>query len=320
MRVATRRSLRFMAISLAIQLAGGLATLIAMAAEETIELKSGETIKGTVVERTENTIVIEHAIFGRQEIDRNDIEPKEVEEVVPGLFGSRVLAGWSRALGFGLAGSTGNSKDLSINTSLDITRETKKFRGNFSSMHFFSSTRGITSRNQFTMGYLHDFLLGDSRWIVSTAARYDYDDFQVWRHRLSAQLAPGYEIIRNDHHKLIFRAGLGAAHEFGSDPDPSRLDPILAAGSDPETKPEGVFSLDYRWNIDDAQKIVLNTTYFPNWKELPEFRMNSNAWYKLQLEIIDGLSLKVGLRNEYVSDQPGDNNTLNYYGNLVYDF
>jgi hypothetical protein len=48
--------------------------------------------------------------------------------------------------------------------------------------------------------------------------------------------------------------------------------------------------------------------------------MNSNAWYQLKLGIIDGLSLKAGLRNEDVSDQPGDNNTLNYYGNLGYDF
>jgi hypothetical protein len=108
--------------------------------------------------------------------------------------------------------------------------------------------------------------------------------------------------------------------QFGSDPDPSRLDPILAAGADADTKPERVFSLDYRWNIDDAQTIVLNTTYFPNWKDLPEIRMNSNAWYQLKLGIVDGLSLKAGLRNEYVSSQPGDNNTLNYYGNLGYDF
>ena len=48
--------------------------------------------------------------------------------------------------------------------------------------------------------------------------------------------------------------------------------------------------------------------------------MNTNAWHQLRLGIIDGLSLKAGLRNEYVSSQPGDNSTLNYYGKLGYDF
>jgi hypothetical protein len=49
-------------------------------------------------------------------------------------------------------------------------------------------------------------------------------------------------------------------------------------------------------------------------------RSTPHAWYQLRLGIVEGLSLKAGLRNEYVSSQPGDNNTLNYYGNLGYDF
>ena len=274
MHAITRYAAVLLTIVCAIILAGASVPQVAGAEEETFELNSGETIKGSVLEQTEDTIVIQHAIFGRQEISREDIKKKEEEEekIEPGIFGSPVLRGWNRAFGFGFSGSTGNAEEVNLNTTLDITRETDRFRGNFGAQYFFSSTRGLTSKNQFTMGYLHDFLFGDSRWIFSAAARYDYDDFQTWRHRISAQLAPGYEIVDTEFHTLVFRAGVGVAHEFGSDPDPSRLDPILAAGANADTKPEGVFSLEYDWKIDDAQALHLDTTYFPNWKSLPESR------------------------------------------------
>ena len=110
MRVIIRQSLRLLMIVTTISLAAALVPLLAAAEEETIELKTGETIKGTIVEQTEDTIVIQHAIFGRQEIDRQDIKEKEETKVEPGLFGTRVLHGWTRSIGFGISGRPGTPR------------------------------------------------------------------------------------------------------------------------------------------------------------------------------------------------------------------
>lgn len=79
-------------------------------------------------------------------------------------------------------------------------------------------------------------------------------------------------------------------------------------------------SLSYTWYVVEGQEFHIDTTYFPNFADLPRFRMNSNAHYKVDLGLLEGLGLKLGVRNEYVSGLPGDNNTLNYYGNITYDF
>ena len=69
-----------------------------------------------------------------------------------------------------------------------------------------------------------------------------------------------------------------------------------------------------------TERTSSRTPEFPDFSDLPEFRLLANANYIVGITQLDGLSLKFGAKNEYDSNQPGDNNNLKYYANIVYDF
>ena len=280
------------------------------AAAETIELKSGDKIEADVIEHREDVVVVEHPVFGRVEIPRDDIVVEE-KEVKRGLFGSPVLRGWTRELGAGFAGATGNAESASINAGLDISRETDGYRGSFMAQYFYSSDEGATATSQFFARYIHDFLLPRSRFFITLGTRYDFDDFQSWRNRISAQLAPGYDIVENETWYLRTNIGVGVAHETG------RSLPFF----DSRTRPEGVVSLAGKWRTREGQTFTADTTYFLDFDDIPEFRLISNARYGIDLgAVMEGLGLQIGIRNEYDSLAEGDKNRFNYFGNLTYKF
>ena len=122
---------------------------------------------------------------------------------------------------------------------------------------------------------------------------------------MSASLGPGYDILRTSKFKLSAELGLGGSRTWGSER---------------QWKPEGVVGLVFTWEPWESQSFSANITYFPDLQNLPEFRLTSNADYTVGLKFPESLNVKLGVQNEYDSSQPGMNNNLKYYANLVYDF
>ncbi len=297
------RTLTFAAVALALFLHAGTAH------SAKVELKSGESFEGEIVEENEEQIVLQHPVLGRLVIPRGEVKPPEEPKVEPGLFGTPILRGWQRVVGLGFSGSTGDSEQAAFNTTLRLEEETDSFRGLFRAAYFYGTNQGETETNYLLSDYQHDFLFGGSRLFVFAKALYNYDQFQQWEHRVGGNAGIGYSFIKND--TLDFRGeiGAGVVHEFGE------ID---------ETKPEGVFGLILVWNVAEGQKFNARSTYYPNWNELPEFRLLSTASYEISLAFIQGLSFSIGLSSEYndaVDESEGFNkHNLRYLGNLNYEF
>jgi hypothetical protein len=81
-----------------------------------------------------------------------------------------------------------------------------------------------------------------------------------------------------------------------------------------------VVGLTANWTPIAGQSVQADLTYYPDFENFSQYRILANAAYAVAIAQLDGLSLKVGVKNEYDSSQPGKNNNLKYYGNLVYDF
>ena len=66
------------------------------------------------IERTEDQIVLEHAVLGRVALPTAQL--KSPEPATRGLFGTPFLRGWNRSVEMGLSGASGNSqtKDLFV--------------------------------------------------------------------------------------------------------------------------------------------------------------------------------------------------------------
>jgi len=271
-----------------------------------IELKNGDKLDVKIIEETDKNLVVEHPQLGRVIISKEDIKPPAPPEPPnPGLFGTDFLLGWNRNIGAGISGSDGNSTDMSLNASVNLAREAKTFRGTFASAFFFATNEKETITNEFFANYQHDFLLGESDYFIFIQGRYQYDEFQAWKNRISSSGGLGYQILKREKLSLEAELGFGFSRSWGEEN---------------QWRPEGVLGVVFVWKPLEGHEFTADATYYPNFSDLPEFRLLANAAYIVGVTQIEGLSLKFGLKNEYDSDQPDMNNNLKYYGNLVYDF
>ncbi len=314
--VRTSAWMRAAACALGITMGLVLATTEARA--DTIELENGDKIEATIVEETDDALIIEHPVFGRTTIPKDSL--KKEEPVNPGLFGSSFLRGWERSIEFGFNGSSGNSDSIGINAAMRLLGEGDTYRARFRAAYFFANQRAQdepdkrkTTNNAFT-DYRHDFLIfGDAPFFLWGNARYDYDEFQDFEHRFAGQGGAGWDIYNNDTIIWLWTAGAGVNYQAG------RVDDTIG---------EFVSGMDFRWNIMDGQSLRADTYYYADFQRWSDFRLLSSLLYEISLGWVDGLALNAGLKNEYrhevLPPEPPDlrnkNNNLQYFGGLTYNF
>jgi len=277
--------------------------LACVAGADSIELENGDKLDVTIIEETDIEIVVEHPQLGQMRIPRGALKPPEKPK--PGLFGTNFLSGWNRNVGAGISGSNGNSDDASANASLAVSRSTETFKGDFKSSVFFATTDGERTTNEVFANYQHNFILTDTGYFVFVQGRYQYDEFQAWGHRLSSGTGLGYDFLKTKKWALSLQLGVGTARTWGSED---------------EWRAEGVLGFNLAWTPIDGHEFTADATYYPDFNDAPDFRLLANTAYTMSVTQIEGLSLKTGAKNEYDSGQPGKDNNLKYYGNLVYDF
>lgn len=300
-----------------------------------IELENGDKIDVTIIEENEDTLVVEHPQLGRMTVPKSAL--KKPEPPNPGLFGTRFMEGWSRNIGFGFGGASGNSDDASVNASLGFSREADSFRGAFTSGYFYSTQNGIKNTNSFFAAYQHDFLFSESKWFLFGRARYQFDEFQPWENRISGNAGVGYDFYQTKKFDLRGEIGVGVAWISNNLLNDGLVNGTAVAPPTFQSTwtPEGVVGMSGAWRPFEGHAFTFGVTYFPDLMDWPEFRLLADAGYQIDISPIDGLALKVGMQDEYNSQTdttavvPGTNtvpprlqqkNNLKYYGNIVYEF
>ncbi len=281
--------------------------------DDRIELRSGDTVTGEIVERSDEHIVIEHEVFGRLTIPMDEIVslPEDDEAPVEDAVDEPMLedkpSPWKSQIEIGLSGAQGNTDTLSFRAGFLTVKETADYRWRIDASYNYGETDGNTNKNQATAGVLRDWLFPESPILYFAQGRYDYDDFRDWRHRLSGHGGIGYEIIDTETFELIGRVGAGAAKEW------QRSQSI---------RPEGLLGLEFAWTISDRQSLTGYTTLYPDLGDFFEFRVVSGIKWTMQIDAARGLALNAGIDNEYESQtDPGiKNNDLRFYAGLTFQF
>lgn len=283
---------------------------------ETIELENGDKIEGAILEKNDQVWIVEHPVLGRLEIPVDEIKPPEEEKVKPGVFGTSFLKGWDKALSAGFNGSSGKSRDANINIDASLQRETERNRMDWVARYYFSSTDKSTSDNQFDTRYAHDFLVPDAKWFPFASPHYRYDAEQNWNHRFGIDVGVGYEILKTERWDVVGRLGGGFAQTLTDDRDDTSV------GEDPvRSEWLGLVGLRLGWAMMKGMSVSWDTWYQPAFNDLPNFRLESRAEWKVAIGYVEGLSFKLG--GSYIYDAHETDTTRNdrkYYGNLVYDF
>ncbi len=309
-----------------------------------IELITGEVLRGEIVQRTAEWLVLDHQILGRLEIPAQAV--RRVDDLLPAPSspptelvrdtrksqpnpaphtpappptptpepGPR----WHSKIEFGFAATEGNSEDANLTLAFRSLIDRGFDMYTFDSRYSLRTSRGDRSENKLTAGLLAEWPLSDPRWSYFAQSRYDFDEFQSWDHRITGGVGVGYHLIdingvdpagnARDVFDLRARLGLGLRREFGS--------------TNERIQPEGIFGGDLVWQLDSHQRLAAGTTFFPNLDETSEFRVVTNAEWVLDLDTMDGLSLKLGLAHEFqsVTDPGIKENDLSVYGAFVLDF
>ena len=291
-----------------------------------LRLTSGESLRGRVVKQTTKIVVLEHAILGRLKIpteqvssvNRDTVTQKDPESGTPEspksqtetltAKSSHPLDGWKSQIELGLTGTKGNSNVASFRGAFKAKKETPEDRWNADGSYFFTENGGETTSSKLTTGLIKDWLFPDTPWFTFAKGRYDVDHFKPWRSRVSGHTGLGYTFIRNENLEIIGRLGGGVTKEFGGER---------------ELRPEGLIGTTViRWDLNESQTLSLSTMVFPDLSEDGEFRATSNADWKVKIDAARGLSLKLGIANEYESAPHGDakHNDFKYYSTLVIEF
>jgi putative salt-induced outer membrane protein YdiY len=297
----------------------GLLLLAAGAAHaDKVRLKNGDVVTGEIVETSDAGLVLEHPVLGALRIAADQVDarvegdgalPAPAPPPRPGLFGSDVLAGWNKQIQLGFNGSLGNSEtqDILVGVRGNFADDTKRWA--FDSGYYNAATDGDKTKSQAFAALLRDFLFPGKKIFAFASSRYDWDEFQDWDHRLNLSGGAGYAFLDRETLDLRGRLGVGATKTFG-------------APGDDEWVPEAVLGLESEWLPAERQKVTAYTTFYPSLTDAGEFRNLTGVDWSLLISDGLGLSLNLGLQNDYESDVPSgiEKNDFLYRAALMYDF
>jgi putative salt-induced outer membrane protein YdiY len=291
-------------------------------AEDVVYLHSGDTLTGTIVERTDDFVRITHPDLGEMTIDSSRIEhvlladaPLDTDDAsadpLPAMADTEdggEASLWKNSFSLGLSGSFGNTDTQSLNAQVNSTRETETTRLLLDAAYYFGSSNGDRDENRLTAGARHDWLVPNSKWFYFAEGRFDYDEFQSWEYRLSGFGGAGYELIKEEDRQLRLRAGLGLTKEFNSPND--------------DIRPEALFGVEYKHQLSDRQELALKSTIYPDLDDTGEFRTTSEASWSLLIDEKMGMSVNAGVFHEYQSKVGTgvDKNDLKVFAGLKFDF
>jgi len=312
--------------------------LTGLAQAATITLDNGDTLTGKVLSQNEEQLVLQHKVLGeitfqlsnvanikmgpgekqqstdgeqaQKQAEQTDDDQEQTPEADTDSapWESSFLPEWDKSLAAGISGSEGNSQTQSFNAQFQIKRSTEQVRTNFNNKYFYASSESETTQNEFSSILTQDWLKPGSPWFVFGQLGYEFDQFEAWRHRLTAYSGPGYTFIKEEDFEVAGRVGVGANYEFGN---VNELTPEALLGGEL-----------VRWNITDRQTLTGQVTVFPSLEEFGEYRAVATAEWTVKIERAEGLSLKLGIEDEYESATMGDSkhNDFKYYGSLNYAF
>lgn len=301
---------------------------------ENIRLSTGEVLTVDILESTSDTIRIRHPVLGEITLARSAVEvlPPQVEAGAPAsqqaeqdAIAAEAAAGaeaaqpvevsvepppkeWKLQIVAGAGLTEGNSETRNLNSKFLAVRDVAGSTLTFDASYFYAEDSGEESDNRFSAGVRHDWKLDPSRWFFFAQGRYDHDEFQDWDDRVAVHGGVGYKLILPPPFSLAVRAGAGANREFG--------------GAEDEWRPELLFGVEGAWEISTRQKLVFDSTIYPDLDESGEYRWISNAGWSLLMDEKMNLSLTVGLQYEYQSDVPSDRekDDLRVFAGLQLDF
>ena len=284
-----------------------------------VRLSTGEVLHGTIVERNDTSVILDHPVLGRLVIPvaqtaaaSPTAEPTPAAATAPAApVATPAPSPWKFSAELGASGSSGNTDQSDLHAAIGALYEDDVRRLKADAGWATSKTDGDKTKNQQFVEATHDWLFNDSPWSVFATGRMDWDEFQDWDRRATVGGGVGYLAVKQDDLSVRLRAGLVFTREWGSS-DPDRED----------WRPEGLLGAEANWKLNETNTIEAKATWYPDLHDTGEYRIVTSAAWSVKLSTESALSLKLGAEDEYDShaEEPFDSNDFRWFAALLYEF
>jgi putative salt-induced outer membrane protein YdiY len=214
---------------------------------------------------------------------------------------------WSATLEAGILAKEGNNDILEVRGRGEVRRKSEKDLWRFYIGAQYGEQNDVRSVNEIIGGAYFEHLFTE-KLFGYLGQEFEYDEFEQLDLRSTTTAGAGYYWIKEEHHELKNRVGLGYRHQKWEDGETTE-DVIVDLG------------LDYRLDITPWLQFTSANTYQPSIEELRIYRLVSDNAFLIPIADSDIWKIKLGALYEYYSVPPPDTERLDqtYYANIVLD-
>ena len=217
------------------------------------------------------------------------------------------MAAWTGSIKLGLDGSTGNSETFNFRFGLDAERKWDIHRIDVDLDYVRKTAGGVETAHRSLLDWRYERLFRDTRWTWFVHGTFEYDEFEAWDSRVTADTGLGYHFIATDSTKLVSRTGGGFARTIGLPDD--------------RWVPELVVGLEFEHKIGSRHRLKAKVDYMPDVTNFTHFRIHSQASWEMLIDEAMNLSLKLGALNRHDSSpRDAKRNDLDYTAVVLWRF
>lgn len=238
-----------------------------------------------------------------------------IATAVCALIATPVFAdGWAGSAELGFSNTSGNSKDRTLNTRLDMDYSHDQWRHNIFGDAYVASADGDRTAERYVVGYKPNYFLTDKDYIFGVL-RFDKDQFAGINERYTQVLGYGRQLINTPETFLEAEVGAGARQ--------TKYGQFIVNGVDRNAdldKTEAIFYTAARFNhrLSDSARLIQNVRL-----EHGKDNTYTESISGLQLRVTDAVSARLTHTIRHNSDLLGERgkNTDHITGvNMVYSF
>ena len=227
---------------------------------------------------------------------------------VDGVIQDAVDNPWKGSFAAGLNGKTGNSQNVDINSTLNLSRETELNTTTLLASYFYSTNDVATITNRFFGQGRQERKLSNPRFSLFYQAAYEWDEFKAYDYRIALHGGLGLEVFKHEDRSLKLRMGAGASREVGGLAD--------------DWTPELQFGGDWERQMTETLKLYANVDYYPNIEDFSDYRLNATTGLEFLVDAQRNINFRLFAFNRYDSTPPAGNvaNDLDYGMAIVVGF
>ena len=138
----------------------------------------------------------------------------------------------------------------------------------------------------------HEWFFNATRWSHYLGGKIEYDQLQDFERRFETNTGFAYSVLKNQSSHVKLKAGATVAREIGVEGGENRL------------APDSAYGVSVNQNVTSAHKIYTTVDYIPQWSDLRDYEVRSEAKLRVVLDEELDLQFQVGARNRYESSMP----------------